>query len=331
MERITTLLRQAREARGVSLEEIETTTRIPMKYLQALEGTEKNGLLADEMYLIPFLRTYANFLGIDPNQAVTRFLAEVQHQEAMNTSMPERRMAVGGPRSTPSRLASWMFPFSLLLVGLFVGSYLWQHGLLQNLTTWWPSRLSSNEDANGPTPTTPSPPAIISPQSAPPVAVVPPPASSRSQTEPTPTGATLEGAPVEQSPVAVVPPSTQAGRPPITVESQPTTPREETAAPIPSPTTAATTTPSPTPTETSGHRLSIQAHEPTWMRVVVDNQKKVDVILQPGQTREWTAETGFTLSLGNAGGVVVNLDGRELPAIGQSGQVVRNLQLPQTQ
>ena len=38
METITAILRQAREHKGVSLKDVEGKTRIPLKYLQALEG-----------------------------------------------------------------------------------------------------------------------------------------------------------------------------------------------------------------------------------------------------------------------------------------------------
>jgi hypothetical protein len=49
------------------------------------------------------------------------------------------------------------------------------------------------------------------------------------------------------------------------------------------------------------------------MRIVVDNQPGKEMILKAGEAREWTAQDGFTLSLGNAGGVTLNLNGQELP------------------
>ena len=52
------------------------------------------------------------------------------------------------------------------------------------------------------------------------------------------------------------------------------------------------------------------------------------LFLQPGQTLEWTAEKGFTLSVGNAGAVKLALDGRELPPIGKTGQTALNVRLP---
>ena len=52
------------------------------------------------------------------------------------------------------------------------------------------------------------------------------------------------------------------------------------------------------------------------------------MILKAGEMREWTAQDGFTVSLGNAGGVALNLDGQELPPAGKSGQVVKNMRIP---
>ena len=57
-------LREARTARGVGLPEIEQRTKIRARYLRALEE-EQWDLLPGEAYVRGFLRTYANFLGLD--------------------------------------------------------------------------------------------------------------------------------------------------------------------------------------------------------------------------------------------------------------------------
>jgi cytoskeleton protein RodZ len=76
------------------------------------------------------------------------------------------------------------------------------------------------------------------------------------------------------------------------------------------------------------HLLRVQAKEETWLRVTIDDQHAKDVLLRPGQVVEWSAGAGFTLTLGNAGGVEVILDGQGLPPFGKSGQVIRNIRLP---
>jgi hypothetical protein len=51
-------------------------------------------------------------------------------------------------------------------------------------------------------------------------------------------------------------------------------------------------------------------------------------LIRKGQVRKFEARGGFQLSLGNAGGVRVTVDGRALEPLGGAGQVVRDLRLP---
>ena len=328
MESITTILRQAREHKGVSLKDAEGKTRIPLKYLQALEGGGESGLLADEMYLIPFLRSYANFLGIDANQAVTRFLTELQRQDAATVAPPERRPPMVPSRSGPSRLASWILPFLLVLVALVVGPYLWRQGYVQTLMSWWRSGTATQErttESTVPTPSS-SPPAVaIVPNAA--VAVVPSPPSAP-ENSPAASGALPTPAPATQDLPVVVPPPPVPPSSAVAVVPQPNAPA--TGTPTPQVPAASSAVPSPaTAALPAGkHHLSIQATAPTWMRVIVDSQPGKEMILKAGESREWRAENGFTLSFGNAGGVTLNLDGQELPPVGKSGQVVKNMRLP---
>jgi cytoskeleton protein RodZ len=52
------------------------------------------------------------------------------------------------------------------------------------------------------------------------------------------------------------------------------------------------------------------------------------MILQPGQSAAWTSNSTFLITVGNAGGVILTVDGQELPPLGKSGQVLRNIRLP---
>jgi len=66
------LLREAREQKGVSLEQVEEATRIRQKFLQALE--EGNfGALPAETYAKGFLRTYAMYLELDPEELMALY------------------------------------------------------------------------------------------------------------------------------------------------------------------------------------------------------------------------------------------------------------------
>jgi cytoskeleton protein RodZ len=74
-------LRTAREARQLTVEDVRGALGIPAHYIEALEsGTAR--MIADEYYLIPFLRRYADYLELDGPMAVARFLSEASRGEA---------------------------------------------------------------------------------------------------------------------------------------------------------------------------------------------------------------------------------------------------------
>lgn len=64
MPEVGARLRQAREERGLSLQEVERATRIRRALLQALEEDRRGDL--PEVYWRGLLRNYAKFLGLDP-------------------------------------------------------------------------------------------------------------------------------------------------------------------------------------------------------------------------------------------------------------------------
>jgi cytoskeletal protein RodZ len=64
MFEIGSSLREARERQELALPDVERATRIRSKYLAALEE-ERFNVLPEEVYAKAFLRTYADFLGLD--------------------------------------------------------------------------------------------------------------------------------------------------------------------------------------------------------------------------------------------------------------------------
>jgi cytoskeletal protein RodZ len=66
------LLRQAREAKGVSLAQVERATRIRRDYLEALEAHEFSHLPAST-YARGIVRNYAAYLGLDPAEMLESY------------------------------------------------------------------------------------------------------------------------------------------------------------------------------------------------------------------------------------------------------------------
>ncbi len=61
---IGALLEQKRQEKGLSLRDVEQATKIRTRYLEGLER-EDYSVLPDAVYVQGFLKTYANFLGLD--------------------------------------------------------------------------------------------------------------------------------------------------------------------------------------------------------------------------------------------------------------------------
>jgi cytoskeletal protein RodZ len=109
-EHISTLLKRRREEKGLTLQETAAASHVPVYYLQHLEGGGNPHLLADELYLVPFLRTYATFLDLDPSYAVTKFIIASHRGE----------VAAGMAQDTPRRPLFRRLVFLLVLAGLGV-------------------------------------------------------------------------------------------------------------------------------------------------------------------------------------------------------------------
>ena len=66
--------------------------------------------------------------------------------------------------------------------------------------------------------------------------------------------------------------------------------------------------------------------EPVWVLARTDGKYAFSGTLEKNQTRTVNADGVVLLRLGNAGGVVITLNGKPIPAIGPKGQV-RTVQL----
>src|SRR4028118_292746 len=85
------VLERARKDRGLSLEEAERATKIRKRYLIGLEQDDYT-VLPDAVYARGFLKTYANFLGLD---------GDGLSQELRTRKKPrrERRLSYAAPSS----------------------------------------------------------------------------------------------------------------------------------------------------------------------------------------------------------------------------------------
>ena len=96
MGELGTLLVRAREARGLTLEDAERDTRISRRYLQALES-EQFEVIPAPVYARGFLRSYSQYLGIDPQEALAMFPRD--DDELPVATAPSSRPQVRQPAS----------------------------------------------------------------------------------------------------------------------------------------------------------------------------------------------------------------------------------------
>lgn len=68
-EAISAQLKAARQEKGISLDELNQTTKIQKKYLEAIDNTDNESLPSD-FYVRAFARRYAEAVGLDPNEVL---------------------------------------------------------------------------------------------------------------------------------------------------------------------------------------------------------------------------------------------------------------------
>jgi cytoskeleton protein RodZ len=75
-------------------------------------------------------------------------------------------------------------------------------------------------------------------------------------------------------------------------------------------------------------RVILQASEESWVEIRDRFNKRVlSRLMAAGDRLEVPDETGLRLTVGNAGGIVIKVDGQAVPPIGGPGVVLRNVSL----
>jgi len=258
LEALGSLLRQTREARGLTLTDVANDTFIRSQYLQALEEADLSRL-PEPVYVQGFIKRYANYLGLDgealSRQALPLLSAKTPHALPPLTAVGEQA-------------AFALRPFHLwaayvVLVVLAVGGLSALLDGTGNPFGHWLASLQSGEGSQS------QPRAADSPGRSP---------------EPT----------LRQMFPTLDQWTRIQGVFPDVLEAPPRKPV----------------------------RLDIRVVErPSWLRVIADGQTVFEATLQPGAELNWEAERSIVLRAGNAGGVLVTFNDRDLGVMGRFGEV----------
>lgn len=280
-------LKQERELRKISLDEISRSTKIGTRLLRALEE-EHLDQLPGGIFNKGFIRAYARALGMDEEEIVADYVA------ATTTRLPVGRS--GNPEETLAELRtqedakSSGLPWGTLAVVLLIvalGLAVW--GLYSRQST--STENATTTPASSPTGETAKPAA------------------------PTPTAARDLGGSGK----------TSAEAPPAEVPKHEERPVKPTNQPVPSQTSTlpAAASNQPLPPVSSGNtfRVTIKAREDSWMSITVDGEVTIQRTLAAGAQKTVEAQHEIVVKAGNVGGLDFAFNGKKLPSEGNSGEV----------
>jgi cytoskeletal protein RodZ len=171
-------LRRQRELREISLRDIAERTKISLRYLEAMEA-DRFDLLPAPLFAKGFLREYARYVGLSPDDVVNHYLS-VHHPEELadpkdDTKVRSRPKPVD-PGQTPVR-RNWSWGLLLALAGLILL-------VLVALAAYFAERRHEEPANVGQAPPMSAPPQLAAP--APDQLAVPAATSARSSTPPPP-------------------------------------------------------------------------------------------------------------------------------------------------
>ncbi|GAB4149022.1 MAG: DUF4115 domain-containing protein [Candidatus Promineifilaceae bacterium] len=285
MDELGSILREAREAQGLTLAQAQANTRISTKFLEALERGDYASL-PTPVHVRGYLRNYAKFLGLDPQPLLERYEVSKNYQR---TPVPTNSGRLASPDNPLAPREDQVFfnpvnvelgqkgrdPESFMRLAIIV-ALLVLIGLAVN-------RFFFNNDASD-ADLSAAVNAILNSQ----------------QAEDTPEATLLPNVtPAAASDGAMISTSRNV---------------------IELPTPTATIPQLPATMEQINLRLEIT--ERTWLRVTIDGEIVYEGLGRQGQAWEWTAQQQAQLLTGNAIGVFVTINDIQLGKLGGRGQVV---------
>jgi cytoskeleton protein RodZ len=326
---VGSLLRACRLRAGVTLADAAETLNIRRPYLHAIEEG-RYGDLPGPAYALGFVRGYAEYLGLDGNEVTRRFQAETAGTERAKTKEPgAKRPGTKAMLHFPLAASETASPKSgVLLVGAMIALVAYGgwyaltagNGLPPNLVAPLPARLAALlPDAR----VVPDPP---SPETLPPI----------------PKRTPVDRAPAEPD----VTEGRQSDSPATASEEQPALERPATAERVPSEAVVSQAEPAPAPALPSADpagadpvsadpvatadrpRVVLQASQESWVEIRDRFNKRVlSRLMAVGDRLEVPDQAGLRLTVGNAGGIVITVDGQAVPPLGGPGVVLRNVSL----
>lgn len=289
------MLRVARTGKKLSIEEVSVALRIRASQLRAIEENNIDAL-PGMTYAVGFIRSYANYLGLDGIEVVHKFKAEHGHAPAH-------------PRlSFPEPVAESRMP-DPLMVG--VGAFL----AIVVLVVWTIYSNTQNGTAKMAEQVPPAPAVeSILPHREGEMAVTAPEAAAQTQSAAV-TTLTSATAPAKAETIAEI------VSVPVTEELKLKPKQSATKAP-------AEESDEVINIKREKSRIVLQSKQAGWIEIT-DSRKGViyKKVLKPGDKYYVPDQPGLSLSAANAGGLEIYVDGQQAPSLGKSGEILRGVSL----
>ncbi|HZG76933.1 MAG TPA: helix-turn-helix domain-containing protein, partial [Paenibacillus sp.] len=115
------LLRKARTEKNISLDQLQETTKIRKRYLEAIEEG-KYDILPGTFYVRAFIKQYSEAVGLEPDEVFRLYAHVIPSADPEPTSEPIR-MARRSAVNPPERVGKWasallMIAFPILIIGV---------------------------------------------------------------------------------------------------------------------------------------------------------------------------------------------------------------------
>jgi cytoskeleton protein RodZ len=276
-------LQQWRREREIPLEAVSRSTRISLSSLRLIESEDLVNLPAP-LYVKSFLKSYAEAIGADPQDAIKRYENNLELHKRNEQVQPQPRMS----QSQWPRLI-----LAVILFAMVIFATLYMAGWINRAPDQKPHTSTQSEPGQKPV-AEPAEPAVAVPEGPP------------------------AGTPDYQAPQAVEHESMSESQPEDQLPAEPAQETETASPPL---------EPSPPAGTKDVLQLEMAAVEPTWIKAIADGQAPHVFTLKPDERVTLEAKDQFNLLIGNAGGIRLFLNGKEIYVPGKSGQVV-TLQLP---
>jgi cytoskeleton protein RodZ len=308
-------LKREREMRAITLEEIAEATKIGTRSLRALEE-EHFDQLPGGIFNKGFVRAYAKFLGIDEEQAVADYVtassdvgnSTTTQLAALADQVEQHRAAKealdGSSGNTGAMLA--VIVGVVLLCGLGFGGYkAWKYKQQQDMNSAAANRVKQ----------TPSP-VTLDAQPA-------PTAASTDVNTPTTDGTTVPSS----APAGATNPSSPVATTTAPPTTNPVPAKDVVAKDATKPATSNTTT---TAAPEFPIVVTLKAVKPSWVSATSDGKSVYQQTMSPNdQQLTLHGKEKILLVLGNAAGIEVNFNGKNLGSLGSDGQTRRLTITPQ--